>query len=200
MDFYWHLVNKTYTTPTAIIKWEELYYYINFDWKNIFILPYQTTSETSLQSLQYKIINRYFPCKSFTGIWNEEHNDMCTTCNTTEDLEHYFFNCKSVETFWSHFVKWWYALTRCNFNLKALDIVLGVMNEFNDTMLKALNYCILFAKGYIVKCKENIVNCSFDIFRCKLKERLLIEEYIASINSTSNVFYFYMGQNHQRLK
>ena len=30
-DFYWHLVNKNYTTPTAIGKWEELYYYINFD-------------------------------------------------------------------------------------------------------------------------------------------------------------------------
>lgn len=71
---------------------------------------------------------------------------------------------------------------------RSIDIILGVINETKDTLLNALNYCILFAKGYIVKCKENNVNFSFDIFRCKLKDRLLIEEYIAHINCKSNVF------------
>ena len=187
-DFYWHLVNKTYIAPTATIKWEELYYYINFNWKNIFMLPYHTTSETSLQSLQYKIINRYFPCKSFTSMWNQEHDDECTVCHTTEDLEHYFFNCVFVQSFWQHLFSWFYALTKCKFNLKAIDIILGVMNETNDNLLNVLNYCILFAKGYIAKCKENNIDCSFDIFLCKLKDRLLIEEYISHINCKSNEF------------
>ena len=30
-DFYWHFINKIYETPTAVMKWEELYYFVDFD-------------------------------------------------------------------------------------------------------------------------------------------------------------------------
>jgi len=73
------------------MKWKELYYFVDFDWKNIFALPYEITSETSLQSMQYQIIIRYFPCKSFVGLWNNDIDTKCTLCNDEETLEHYFF-------------------------------------------------------------------------------------------------------------
>ena len=71
-DFYWHLINIIHETPAAVLKWEELYYYVDFNWNNIFTLPYVTTSETVLQSMQYQIINRYFPCKSCLSTWHTE--------------------------------------------------------------------------------------------------------------------------------
>ena len=67
-DFYWYLINSGYETPTAVLKWEELYYYIDFDWKSVFKLPYETTCETSLQSMQYQILNRYFQNFSNSGL------------------------------------------------------------------------------------------------------------------------------------
>ena len=64
----------------------------------------------------------------------------------------------------------------------ALDIVFGLMNENNDNVIHILNYCILFAKKFINTCRKNIQACTFQIFLCKLKQKLIIKEYIAEIN------------------
>ena len=181
-DFYWHLINRTYEIPSAVLKWEELYYYVNFDWKIVFTLPYETTSETSLQSMQYQILNRYFPCKSCLNTWNPELDKMCALCGVEETLEHYFFHCNFVKQFWDHLFIWWRRISDCNFNLGAIDIIFGLMNEGHDKLISVLSYCIILAKKYILDCRTKDVNCSFDMFCDKLKSRLLIEEYIANIN------------------
>jgi len=128
-EFYWHQLNKTYETPTAVNKWEELYYYVHFDWRHIFSLPYETTSETSLQSLQYQILNRFFPCKETWYEWNCGTDEKCPFCNCVVTLEHFFFHCSLVKPFWRLFFDWWKRVSECNFNLGALDIIFGIMNE-----------------------------------------------------------------------
>ncbi len=175
--------NRTYEIPSAVLKWEELYYYVNFDWKIVFTLPYETTSETSLQSMQYQILNRYFPCKSCLNTWNPELDKMCALCGVEETLEHYFYHCEFVREFWNHLFIWWNGVSQCNLNLGAIDIIFGIMNEENDNMLSVLNYCIILAKKYIIDCRTKSLDCSFKNFRLKLRSRLLIEEYIANINS-----------------
>jgi len=187
-DFYWHLINRTHEIPTAILKWEEYYYYVNFNWKDIFTLPYKSTSETSLQSMQYQIIHRYFPCNSILNTWNTNLEELCTLCNVEDTLEHYFFNCKLVEQFWKDFFTWRHKTFLCTFNLGAIDVIFGLMNETHDSMISILNYCILSAKKYIIDCKGKGVNCSFDKYCSKLKNRLIIEEYISNINGKSEAF------------
>ena len=49
--------------PTCYFKWESEYFFADFNWYLINIIPYECTSDTYLQSIQYKIIHRYFPCK-----------------------------------------------------------------------------------------------------------------------------------------
>ena len=56
------------------------------------------------------------------------------------------------------------------------------MNEEHENSINVLNYCIVLAKQYIIDCRTKDVNCSFDMFCTKLKNRLVIEEYIATIN------------------
>jgi len=187
-DFYWHFINKIYETPTAVMKWEELYYFVDFDWKNIFVLPYKSTSETSLQSMQYQIINRYFPCKSFIGLWNTEIDTKCTLCNDEETLEHYFYHCDIVKQFWSKFFDWWHRASDCRFNLRAIDIIFGLMNELHDRLIDVLNYCIILAKKFILDCRTKDELCNFNVFQSKLKSRLLVEEYIATINGRLPAF------------
>ena len=181
-DLYWHFINKTYTTPTAVMKWEELYYYVNFNWKHIFTLPYETTSETSLQSMQHQIINRYFPCNAFIRTFDTQQTELCVLCNVEDSLEHYFFHCSFVKQLWTLFFAWWNNITGCDFKLGALDIIFGIMNESKDQVTCVLNYCIILVKKNTIDCRTQNTNCRFDLFLSKLKNRLLIEEYIATIN------------------
>ena len=181
-DYYWHFIDKICARPTAVATWEELYYYVNFDWKQIFSLPYETVCETSLQSMQYMILNRFFPCKATVHRWNTEEDSTCEICKCEENLEHYFFDCKAIKPFWNQFSAWWYNLTDCHIALGNLDVIFGIMNESNDNLLSVLNYCILVAKKYITSCKLQKDICVFNVFVEKMKHRLIVEEYIAGVN------------------
>ena len=99
-EFYTDLINRNYTTPTAVQKWEEKYFYVNFDWNNIFKLPYLSTRETIIHSLQYQILHRYFPCKETLSIWYNNNDKVCDFCSEIESLEHYFFGCANIKQFW----------------------------------------------------------------------------------------------------
>ena len=59
--------------PTALYRWEEMYYYADFDWPVLFKIPYKITREIDVQSLQFKIINRYIPCKENLYLWAKNH-------------------------------------------------------------------------------------------------------------------------------
>jgi len=62
------------------------------------------------------------------------------------------------------------------------------MNENNDDVISVLNYCILFAKKFISTCRLNNQTCNFQMFLCKLKKRVLIEDYIAESNGLLDKF------------
>ena len=182
-EFYFELIKKKVQRSKALETWEELYYYIDFDWNHIHTIPYLSASETSLQSLQYQIINRYFPCRANISTWYENEDKNCPFCNEYDTIEHYFFECKKLTMFWKKFGTWWNVKSLCSFNLGKLDIVFGIMNENNDCILSALNYCILYAKKFIHNCKLNNQPFFMNNFICKLKRRLIIEEYIAEVNN-----------------
>ena len=52
-----------------------MYYYADFDWLVLFKIPYKVARETNVQSLQFKIINRYIPCKENLYLWGKESSD-----------------------------------------------------------------------------------------------------------------------------
>ena len=85
--------------PPCYFKWESEYFFAYFDWD--YIIPYECTSDTYLQSLQYKIIHRYFSCKYQLNKWNIEDSNRCTYCQEIDTLTHYFVECESVRSFWN---------------------------------------------------------------------------------------------------
>ena len=153
------------------------------------MLPYTTSRETSLQSLQYRIINRFIACNSNLSKWNKEQDKNCTICNIEETIEHLFCDCKNVATFWLSFNSWWKDLHDSVIILGKLDIIFGIISDNQDEMLNALNYCILFAKNYIYKCKLDATVLDFDDFKKRLKSRILIEKQIAEMNCKLLLFY-----------
>ena len=180
-QFYWNYISKKGVRPSAFSKWEEQYYYINFDWDHITRIPYKTARETSLQSLQYKIIHRYFPCAKNVGTWYANESKLCNVCGEEDTLEHYFFNCTDMQYFWNSFMNWWKSALGFHFQLHTLDVVLGIPNYNENTEIDILNYLILFAKKHISKCKQSSTNIFFYTYQVALKERLLIEKYILQL-------------------
>ena len=189
-DYYWHIVRKKHVRPTAYNKLGETCYYVNFEWKMINMIPYICARETSLQSLQYQLINRYIPCRYTLSTWYKNEDPTCNLCNDNEidTLEHYFFHCPSLGKFWRNFKTWWTQVTRVNINLGILDILLGVPNYNNDTLIDALNFCILFAKYFIHKNKKENQGTSLEEYKQLLKKRLDTEKYILYTKEKNLIF------------
>ena len=135
------------------------------------------TSETYLQSLQYKIIHRYFPCKHNLHIWNIEECDTCNYCKQVDTLSHYFAECVTVCTFWKYLKTWFSHAFEFCINFTPLDILLGIPNYSNSTEIDILNFVILYAKFYIYSCKRNAIPIDLYSFQVKLKTRMVVEEY-----------------------
>ena len=177
-SIYWEYVRKKLETASAIKKWEEYYDLWHFDWKEIFIIPKKTTRESYLHSLQFQILHRYYPCNKMLGTWYDDHNKLCETCQIEDTLEHYFFFCETSKIFWSHFKHWWHSVTSVDLNLTMFYVIFGIINERDESLINALNFCILFGKYFIAKCKKGGDMCCFFSFLRELKNRIEIENYI----------------------
>ncbi len=176
-DVYWTFISKITQPPTSNAKWEEIYPNCNFDWKQIFITPYRLIRDTNIQSLQYRIIHRFFPCNYTLNKWYTEHSSKCSKCCKSDTLEHYFVDCEKLKYFWSSFVKWWLNISKINLKLSTLDIVFGIPNENSDVIIDLANYCILLAKSFIYNMKKNLQECNFCEFLIHLKTILEYEKF-----------------------
>jgi hypothetical protein len=164
-EFYNEFVRRKVTIPTAIRKWEDEYFYANFQWNIIFRLPYTSSRETTVQSQQFQIINRYFPCRQMLHTWYEHEDPHCIFCdNEIDSIEHYFFFCNTVRDLWRSFSDLFRATYNVYFQLGCLDIMFGLYNELNDNILTVMNFCILQGKAYIKKAKANNVPITLQHF------------------------------------
>lgn len=176
-QFYWCDIESNAQTPTSYYKWESYYYYANFDWENINKIAYECTSDTYLQSLQFKIIHRYFPCKYNLKMWSLENSNLCDHCNEIDSLSHYFAECEFLNNFWKYLRTWFRHNFEFCIKFTALDILLGIPNYDKNIEISILNFVILFAKYFIYTCKKYTVPVDFYQFLVKLKSRVMVEEF-----------------------
>ena len=134
-----------------------------------------------LQSIQYKIIHRYFPCKYQLNTWNIEDSNICTYCQEIDALSHYFVQCESVRGFWNSLKALFLRTFEFCINFTVLDILLGIPNYGKNKDIDILNFVILFAKSYIYSSKRDEMAIDFYTFLVKLKTRMVIEEYRCNI-------------------
>ena len=136
--------------------------------------------ETDVQSLQFKIINRYIPCKENLYLWGKESSDKCCLCNEIDTIELFFFaQCSYNRVFWQGVSKLVQQALGINIKLYDLDIIFGLPGEEN--IFRIINFCILYGKKYIFDCRINDNIVSIDRFKSKLKNRLEVE--ICTIDS-----------------
>ena len=172
-QFYQEFVNMKYVRPTALYKWEEMYYFADFDWKILYKIPCKVARETDLHSLQYQLINRYTPCNVNLQLWGKEMSDQCPRCGHIDTIEHYFFECIDNRTFWSELSTFIQTTYEVNIELHLLDVLFGI--PFDDVLFTIINFCVLYGKKYIYRCRINDDNVNTKIFVKKLRNRLEIE-------------------------
>ena len=187
-DFYGHLIEKRYVIPTCRAKWQNHYPEVIFDWDSIYLLPYEVARETALHSFQYRLLNRYLPCKVALKKWKIEENDLCNECNEIDTLEHFLVQCIKLKPFWDSLLEWWNSIYEVTIKLQTLDIVVGMANTDRDITLNTLNFCMLYAKYYIYKCKTNTKDVIFEIYKAELKQRLEFEKNILLQEGKLDVF------------
>lgn len=190
-QIYKAFVSRIIQSPTATRKWNEMYDIDQDTWAYYYKLPFYVCCDTELQSLQYKIIHRFFPCNYTLSIW---YPDLPSDCQVFEcvrhrdNIEHYFFHCHSVSAFWKSFMRFWNNVTGFSFMLSEQDIIFGVLNPFNQDNIDVLNYCILFAKLFIYKCKKEETRICLYEFLAILKNRIEVLYILAIMQDKQTKF------------
>ena len=147
------------------------------DWKSIYSLPRKITRINILIDLQFKILHRYLPTNKYLHACKLYDSPRCSFCQfEIETIEHLYFHCYKVKTFWLHFCDWLPKPIKNNFKviLTEKDILLGYKNNSNMMINTGkINQYILYAKRYIYQQKINIQPLTLKSFA------LLVSSYSA---------------------
>ena len=152
------------------------------DWQEYYVIPYNVTRETYIQSFQYKIFHRFYPCNYTLSIWERNHSSKCINCDEIDYLEHFFFKCNNVQSFWNMIMNWWRNTIGVTMNLSWIDVMFGISNMMNDNSIDIMNLCILCAKYYIHVKKTNREQIFFIDYIKFVKDRLKIEKAVCELN------------------
>ena len=145
-----------YVTPTCVLKWKTLH--VDFDmseeeWADVFLRPYICLRETKLQSFQYKIINRIINCNKKLFDMKIKNSPVCSYCDQTDDIGHFFFMCKDVYEFWKRICTWWNTLDYDDVDFPAFPNVKTVIfgSQCITESVAVLNFCMFHIKYYIYR-------------------------------------------------
>ena len=107
-DMYRLLVYKT-AIPKSQIKWNQVFQNMDMNWKSVYTVTKICCRNTKLYWFQYRLLHRILAIKYRLTKMNIEQNNLCTFCGEeVEKLEHFFWQCNTVNTFWENIEQWIY--------------------------------------------------------------------------------------------
>ena len=149
----------------------------------------KTTSDTNLKWFQIRIIYRLIPTNRFLYIRKIIDNPSCSFgCGEEETIEHLFFDCPTVQLFWTDLLLW--IRSNCchceNFLFTEELVVLGRKNKTITD--KVMDLIILLAKWHIYKCKLQNTYPHLNAFKNILRNRYIIEKYNSAMQCNITKF------------
>ena len=184
-DMYTFLTYKP-KFPISVNKWIEYNPFMEkFEWSVLFKLPNVICSEPKMLSFQYKILNRFITCNYNLYLWNVSTSQYCDDCQKVDTIEHFFFYCNSVTSFWEKVRELILEAFQVKIDLTVLEF-LGGIPCVKGSLLCQINFVILYSKWFVYTYKRQSV-LSFSQFKNIMKNRIEDEIYILKTKSTSNV-------------
>ena len=150
--------------------------------------PYLAIPSKIIQSLQYKILHRIVACNSWLNQIKERDDAECNCCNKTDDLVHFFIECKNADHLWHRIVEWMGKILQDRLAITPRDIMFGYSG--NNVNKEIINYCLILAKYYIycvkIKIKSNDLNL-LDYIRI-VKNELTVKYEAACLKDKREIF------------
>ena len=92
-QFYGIIPSKNNLTNTCCLYWEGKLN-IDIDWSTVFMRNLVNIKENKLREFNLKLLYNLLPVKSNLFKWGITNDDVCPKCNTKEDIQHAFIECK----------------------------------------------------------------------------------------------------------
>ena len=143
---------------------------------------------TILQSLQYQITHRYYPCGYNLHLWKIQDTNTCKYCQEIDTVQHSLVECAATKQFWQNLNIWYNAFFETIINFGHLDILFGIPKHNCNNEIDQVNFIILLAKKYIKEKRCFIKEIDFDSFKLEIKEGLQIEKQILLKNGKIEKF------------
>ena len=173
--------------PNCCSKWQQK---LNSDirWQVVFH-KIQKIREIRLKWLQIRIVHRILGTNVVLKHMGETETDQCTLCTRgRESIEHLFWRCEVVNTFWTNIQA--LLKTKCvgmdRLTLTENLVLFGV--ERNVRTEPVFDEIILTAKMYIFKCKYSRSLPCPRAFQQYLTHHYNVLQYNAKINSKYEEF------------
>lgn len=175
--YYLHISD---CVPAAQKRWQDEGINFGDDWAKMYNLAFDITSSTKLQSLQYRILHRYWPTRKYLCIRNIVDDPFCDYCGVVETLEHCLFYCSDVELFLGRLEATinLRLSVETRITLTAVEVIFG-----NPKRGRIINLIILVAKQFILQQRYRDKPMTIDIFRQYLLKMFHIEKTNAYLST-----------------
>jgi predicted Zn-ribbon and HTH transcriptional regulator len=189
-EIYWYILKDVMQRPTSEQKWAEK---TDLDlseeeWTTVYTINNGLTRDTTIIDFQFKITHRTLACGYNLKIWKINDSSECETCKDTDTIEHYLIYCKPVYEFWSFLLNWWSRTIKVIFRVDTYEILFGIPNDEQDTIISQFNYMLLMARFYIYKSKKAGNKLDLYMLLLACKNNLMLEENIMAAKKQSGKF------------
>lgn len=147
------LITKSKTTvPCGQLFWERKYT-LQIS-KNYWEMAYYATQEERLRILQWKILHNIFPTNILLHKMKIKQSNKCSFCNEIDYLEHFFWKCTQLKSYWNRVEGIIYRITGLNITLTEVMVLFGYdLHSCGSKNAQCVNRIILIAKMCISKFK-----------------------------------------------
>ena len=145
-EFRKYLINKDKTEPKAADIWRRRLG-LNID-TSIWLAASNCTKETRLRLLHYKILYGIYPTNKLLFKMGEADSINCKFCvNTTDTLEHFFYECDKIRQIWKLAEKEIHKRTGIRHNIILEEAIVGKRSgTYNKSITNMVNHILLIAK------------------------------------------------------
>ena len=95
------ILNEHINVPTGVRKWQNEHEVMN-RWNEAFHLLINTTTDTKLLWLQFRILHHCLTTNRSVAKYKPEQNDLCEFCHEhSESIDHLLWQCTVIQQFWT---------------------------------------------------------------------------------------------------
>ena len=161
-------------------KWQQITHITLNQWKNSFKILKQSTHDTKLRWLQFRVLHNILTTNKSVSKFNPEQNPLCQFCKShSETIHHLLWQCNKVQIFWKELSN--IINNRCthahNFKIDEKLALFGHSEQIKTDQTCQL--IILLAKFYIYRSKVQDTILNIRCFIQELHNRYCIEKEIS---------------------